>query len=80
MWPMLLPIRLDAVYFSTTGRGGISSHLLRSDHCIVLFGFTRSGKAVIGNPAALRETRREWSAEELERRWLGEGLRLVKRR
>jgi hypothetical protein len=47
-----------------------------ADHAVVFYGFTEDGSADIGDPVAGRTT---WTAEELQDRWCGSGLRLVPR-
>ncbi len=71
--PVLLRVRPQDV--SATGwlaRG-------EPEHAVVLLGTTPEGFIEIGDPADHVRPRSPWPREKLERRWLGEGFRIVPR-
>jgi hypothetical protein len=78
--PMLIPVRLANLSLSAGSRPVVWNLLTRINHCVVLFGFTPKGKAVIGDPSNGSFGRVEWTQTQLRQRWLGEGFRLVQRK
>ena len=78
--PVLLRLRPERSRWTfLTGNGDPDwSEPPDSDHAVVLFGFTRDGRAEIGDPADDRG-RTLWTVDELLRRWGGLGLQLVSR-
>ncbi len=77
--PILLRIRLDRV---TVQDGPLPANerlgpwLRRRNHTVVFYGFTEDGQAEIGDPAVGHT---KCTLHDLKRRWVGEGLQLVKR-
>lgn len=49
------------------------------EHTVVLLGFTTDGYVNIGDPANQAMPHTRWTMEKFERRWLGEGFRLIPR-
>lgn len=77
--PILLRIRLDRttrVDGPTPASQKLGPWLRRRNHTVVFFGFTEDGKVKIGDPAVGHT---KWTLDDLQRRWCGEGLQLVKR-
>lgn len=91
--PMLLPVKLQSLtpitygpprrrvhpMFTASGKPALLENLLKKDHCIVLYGFTGEGDAIIGDPSNRTYGRVHWKKEQLEKSWRGEGFRLVRR-
>lgn len=91
LWPMLLPVKqqvLNPLTYNAANRTGVLDisdwvklpflkNLMHADHCVVLYGVTPSGDAIIGDPSNSVYGRVRWSKEQLRKSWLGEGFRLV---
>jgi predicted double-glycine peptidase len=48
----------------------------KADHAVVAYGITANGSVEVGDPASGRTT---WSIKQFRQRWLGAGLRLIRR-
>lgn len=90
LWPMLIPVRQDAftpmtfkaddppdyLGFSDSNKRALLKSLLLVNHCVVLYGITPSGDAIIGDPSNGKFGRVRWNPTQLKKSWLGEGFRL----
>lgn len=89
-WPMLIPVkqqvlapltyraadRKSVLDFAWWKKSAFLKSILTADHCVVLYGVTEQGDAIIGDPSNSMFGRVRWSKEQLEKSWLGEGFRL----
>ena len=73
-FPVVVPVRLESP--PVMGAGWLRGQ----DHAVVLFGFTRDDRAVVGDPTLRYRGRTLWTVEELRQRRRGEALRLVTRK
>ena len=69
--PILLRVRFDESKHDLPARWAWSSG---TGHVVVLYGLGPDGRVELGDPASGRV---KWTFEDLQRRWRGEGLRLI---
>ena len=76
--PILLRIRFDraTVVGPIPASEKLGPWLRRRNHTVVFYGFTENGEVEIGDPAVGHT---KYTLDDLKRRWVGEGLQLVKR-